>query len=254
MRKNQKLIVGNWKMNPTSLKEAEKIFTGVVKNLKNKITNEVVICPPYVFIEKLSKIKTIKIKLGAQDAFYQEKGAYTGEVSFEMLDMLKVKYVIVGHSERRSPLFGIGESNQDINKKIKSLISVGITPILCVGEKERDQNHQYLNIIQSQILECLAGLSKNNLADIVIAYEPVWAIGIEAKREANPEEFREVSIFIKKVLNDKFKTASVKILYGGSVHIDNAEQFLTEGNADGFLIGRDSLDPKKFVTIINICE
>lgn len=250
MQNNKKLVVGNWKMNPASVKDAEKLFTSIAKNLKNIKKTEVVIAPPYVFIEKLSKIKTSKVKLGAQNAFYEKSGAYTGEVSFEMLENMKVKYVIVGHSERRA----MGETNTEINKKIKSVLSAGMTPVLCIGEKVRDETHEYLNVISNQILECLAGLSKNNISDVVIAYEPVWAIGKNALREATAEEFREVGVFIKKVLSDKFKNSNVKILYGGSVHPQNSLEFLAEGQADGFLVGRDSLDPKKFVEIINITE
>lgn len=250
MLNNKKLVIGNWKMNPASVKDAEKLFTSIAKNLKNIKKTEVVIAPPYVFIEKLSKIKTSKVKLGAQNAFWEKPGAFTGEVSFEMLENIKVKYVIVGHSERRA----LGETNTEINKKIKSVLSAGMTPVLCVGESVRDENHEYLSVIQNQILECLAGLTKNNIRDVVIAYEPVWAIGKGAVREATPAEFLEVCIFIKKVLSDKFKNSNVTMLYGGSVHPENSKEFLMEGKADGFLVGRGSLDAKKFVEIINITE
>ena len=250
MPNNKKLVIGNWKMNPVSLKDAEKLFTSIAKNLKNIKKTEVVIAPPYVFIEKLSKIKTGKVKLGAQNVFWEKSGAFTGEISFEMLENMKVKYVILGHSERRA----MGETNTEINKKIKSVFSAGMTPVLCVGEKDRDENHEYLNVISNQITECLFGLSKNNITDVVIAYEPVWAIGKGAVREATPAEFLEVSIFIKKVLSDKFKNSNVTMLYGGSVHPENSEEFLIEGNADGFLVGRDSLDPKNFLEIIKITE
>lgn len=250
MLNNKKLVVGNWKMNPASFKDAEKLFSNIAKNLKNIKKTEVVIAPPYVFIEKLSKIKTGKVKLGAQNAFYEKSGAFTGEVSFKMLENMKVKYAILGHSERRE----LGETNTEINKKIKSVLSAGMTPVLCVGEKDRDENHEYLNVISNQITECLFGLSKNNITDVVIAYEPVWAIGKGAVREATGSEFLEVSIYIKKVLSDKFKNSNVTMLYGGSVHPENSKEFLMEGKADGFLVGRDSLDPKKFLEIINITE
>lgn len=250
MQNNKKLVIGNWKMNPETSKEAEKIFTNISKGLKNTKKTSVVMCPPYVFIERLSKIKSSKVSLGAQNAFYEKSGAYTGEVAFSMLENLKVKYVILGHSEMRAR----GETNLEINKKIRSVLSAGMAPVLCVGEIERDANHEYLNLIQNQITECLSGLSKNNISCLIIAYEPVWAIGKGAVREATGEEFREVSIFIKKVLSDKFKNSNVRILYGGSVHPQNSLEFLTEGNADGFLVGRDSLDPKKFLEIINITE
>ncbi len=247
---SKKIVVGNWKMNPLTLKEAEKLLTQIVKQDIFSSKVEVVVCPPVLYFNNLKKI-TKKISLGAQDAFYEEKGAYTGEVSVEMLANMGVKYVILGHSERRAA----GETNQTINKKIKATLSSGLTPILCVGEKERDENHEYLNLIKIQVEECLSGISKNSVSKIIIAYEPVWAIGKGAAREATSEEYREMSVFIRKILSDKFGAKmleGMRTIYGGSVHPENAESFLKEGGADGFLVGRDSLDPKKFGEIINI--
>jgi triosephosphate isomerase len=159
----------------------------------------------------------------------------------------------LGHSERRT----LGESNFDINRKIKSALSFKITPILCVGESVRDENHEYLNFIKTQVEECLLGITKISLSKIVIAYEPVWAIGKDAARVATPGEFLEISIFIKKILIDKFgklATQDLRIIYGGSVHPENAASFLIEGKAQGFLPGRDSLNAKKFLEIIKITE
>lgn len=245
----KKIIIGNWKMNPSTKKEADSIFKLILKNLNLKTKTEVVICPPFLYLENLRKLSK-KVSLGGQDAFWEEKGAYTGEVSTEMLYNIGAKYVILGHSERRA----LGESNEDVNKKIKQSISVGLIPILCVGESVRDENHEYLNFVKTQVEECLAGVSRNLVSKVIIAYEPVWAIGKNATREATPEEFREMSIFIKKILSDKFGAKMIeetRIIYGGSVHPENALGFLQEG-ADGFLAGRDSLDPKKFVEIISI--
>lgn len=241
-------------MNPLSSKEAEKIFSGIVKNLKVKKT-EVVICPPFLYLEKLGKISK-KVSLGAQNAFTEDGGAYTGEVSVKMLANMGVKYVILGHSERRSPPAGGGESNQDVNKKIKASLSVGLIPVVCIGEKERDENHEYLNFVREQVEQGFTGISKNLISNIIIAYEPVWAIGKNAKREASPAEFREMSIFIRKILSDKFGAKNIekiRIIYGGSAHPENVAGFLAEG-ADGFLPGRDSLDPKKFLSIVNTTE
>ncbi len=246
----RKIVIGNWKMNPLTLKEAEKVFSGIVKNLKVKKT-EVVICPPFLCLEKLGKISK-KVSLGAQNAFTEDSGAYTGEVSVKMLANIGVKYVILGHSERRV----MGENNEVINKKVKASLSAGLIPIVCIGEKERDENHEYLNFVREQIEQGFTGISKNLISNIIIAYEPVWAIGKNAKREASPAEFREMSIFIRKILSDKFGAKSIektRIIYGGSAHPENVTGFLVEG-ADGFLAGRDSLDPKKFLEIINITE
>jgi len=254
---SKKIIIGNWKMNPSSLKQAEDLFKATLKTISYKSKVSVVICPPYIYLESFShllKAKSYKLKasLGAQNVSWQEKGAFTGEISMEMLKDIGVKYVIVGHSERRA----MGENNLDINKKIKMALSFGIIPVLCVGELERDENHEYLSFVKEQIQICLSGIIKNSISKIIIAYEPVWAIGKVAKRQASPEEFREMRIFIKKVLSDKFgaKTVEkVKIIYGGSVHKENVIEFLKE-NADGFLVGRDSLDAKKFSEIIKIAE
>ena len=266
---SKKIIIGNWKMNPSSLRQAEDLFKSTLKAIPNKLKATVVICPPFVYLEPLlnllkAKSKKQKAVLGAQNVSWQENGAHTGEISMEMLKDIGVKYVIVGHSERRamparphdSSGAGGGESNLDINKKIKMALSFGITPVLCVGELERDENHEYLSFVKKQIEECLAGVIKSSISKIIIAYEPVWAVGKGSIREASPKEFHEMRIFIKKVLSDKFgakMVEKVKILYGGSLHIDDISEFLKE-DAGGFLVGRYSLDAKKFSEIIKKCE
>lgn len=253
---NRKIVIGNFKMNPVSLKETENIVSGINKSISNIKKTDIVLCPPVLFLSNLKNKKlkiSKKISLGAQNIFFGDTGAFTGEVSAKMLANLGINYSILGHSERRE----MGESNDLINKKVKSALSSRITPILCVGEKDRDVDHEYLNFIKAQVEECLLGISKNSLAKIVIAYEPVWAIGSNATREATPEEFREIRIFIKKILSDKFGAKAVealRIIYGGSVHPENTLSFLKEGHSDGFLVGRDSLNPKKFLNIINITE
>ena len=253
MQKNKKkIIVGNWKMNPATSKEAEKLFTNIVKLLPSLKKTEVVVCAPYIYLEKLKKISK-KISLGAQNANAFDAGALTGEVSAEMLENIGVKYVILGHSERRA----MGEENSDITKKVKSALSSGLVPIICIGERGRDESHEYLNFVKTQIEECSDEISKNMIGEIVIAYEPVWAVGKGAQREATAEEFREMSVFIKKILSDKFGVKMVegmRIIYGGSVHPQNVLEFLGDGGADGMLVGRDSLDSHKFAEIVKITE
>ncbi len=248
----KKIIIGNWKMNPGSSKEAEKLLAAVSKNIPKLKNTEIVVCPPFVYLEKLKKISK-KVSLGAQDAFYGDTGAFTGEVSAEMLAMLGVKYVIVGHSERRS----IGEGNELINKKIKGVLSAGLTPVLCVGETMRDENHEYFNFVKNQLGECLNGVSKDLVGKVIIAYEPVWAISTTANRkDATPHDSLEMVIFIKKVLADKFGkyTTRTRVIYGGSVNERDAGEFISKGGVDGLLPGKASLDPKKFSEIISICE
>ena len=254
---NKKIIVGNWKMNPPTSKEAEKLFSDVVKGIsaikKTVKKTEVVICPPFIYLEKLKKIRTTKINLGAQNAFEGEVGAFTGEVSPYMLSSIGVKYVILGHSERRA----FGESNSDINKKIKSSLGAGLNPILCVGENTRDESHGYFNLVKTQIEECLAGVSRNSILKIIIAYEPVWALSSTVNRkDATAFDSREMTLFIRKILSDKFgkDAAIMSIIYGGSANEKDAEDFLKNGGVDGLLPGRASLNAKKFIEIVKICE
>lgn len=247
----KKIIIANWKMNPSSLKEALKNTKEIIKNLKTLKKTNLVICPPFVYFSEIKKLAR-KFKLGAQNVFYENNGPYTGEIGVDILKEFKVEYVILGHSERRE----LGETNLDINKKIKNL-PFYITPILCIGEKERDENHEYLALIEKQIIEALENINKRVLENLIIAYEPVWAIGKNAVREAKAEEFQEIKIFIKKILTLKFgakNIANIKIIYGGSVDENNIFSFLREGEADGFLVGRVSLDSKKFSKLINNVE
>ena len=248
----KKIIIGNWKMNPRTLKEAEKLFSAVAKSISALKKTEVVICPPTLYIEKLNKISK-KIMLGAQDAFYGDVGAFTGEVSGEMLYNVGARYVILGHSERRE----LGENNNDINKKIKASLAAGLRPILCVGESVRDPDHGYFNFVKTQLEECLAGVNQKLFSKIIIAYEPVWAISSTPNRkDATPADSEEMVIFIRKILSLKFgkEAATVKIIYGGSVNEKDAKDFLQNGGVDGLLAGRASLDAKKFMEIIKICE
>lgn len=249
VKKTQKwLVVGNWKMNPVSSKIASATFSSI-KKVANKTRNtETVICPPFIYLEKL-KTSGHRIVLGSQDLFPEAEGSFTGNVSYLQLKNLGVIYSIVGHSEKRAE----GETNEDVNKKVKASLRGMITPIICVGESTRDEKGEFLGSIKEQLLSSLSGLPKTSIKDIVIAYEPLWAIGASAKREPLVKEIFEVSIFIKKVLSDIYDTKSVpptKILYGGSVDEKNIESILKNGGVDGVLVGRASLDPKKFTEII----
>jgi triosephosphate isomerase len=249
---SKKIIIGNWKMNPLTLKEAEKLFNDVAKNVSSVKKTEIVICPPFLYLNKLKKISR-KISLGGQDAFWGEVGAFTGEISAEMLYNIGSRYVILGHSERRA----MGESNSDVNKKIKFSLAAGLRPVLCVGESARDENHGYFNLVKMQLEECLAGISKNSISKVIIAYEPIWAISsTPGRQDARPDDSREMAIFIRKILSDKFgsEATQMRIIYGGSVNEKDAEDFLKNGGVDGLLSGRASLDAKKFAEIINIAE
>ncbi len=244
-----KLIIANWKMNPASQKEAEKLLLSISKKSKTLKKIDIVVCPPFPFLFLFKKNKITKISLGAQNTHNELEGSFTGEISPKMLLDFGVKSVIVGHGERRS----LGEDDIFINHKIITLIKNKISPILCIGEKTRDGDGNYLSFIEDQIKKDLNGFPKAQLQNIIIAYEPLWAIGKNAIREATPEEFVEIKIFIKKVISDLYDLKSaqnVRIIYGGSINAGNAKSFLEVG-ADGLLVGRDSINSNKFEALLD---
>jgi triosephosphate isomerase len=238
------IVIANWKMNPHDMKEAKKLFTGI-KKVSAKIPSNVqaVICPPLIYLADLAKSYCgNKIKFGAQNASIHSNkiSESTGEISAEMLKDVGVKYILIGHSERRE----LGETNEIISKKIEQVLGARLTPVLCVGEKERDYTGDYLRFIEEQLYESLAEVPKSKIKNILIAYEPVWAIG-QGHNAMSGHELHQMTIFIKKVLSkiyDKKTAMSVKILYGGSVDEENAKQILEEGEVNGLLVGRASLD------------
>lgn len=255
MKQGKKLIVGNWKMNPSSTQEAKQIFNAIRKVGSALRNVQTVICPPFLYIESLKKLLTgHRVVLGAQDMFWDDPpaggGAYTGEISPKMLAGSGIGYVILGHSERRA----LGETNEVVNKKVKACFKYNITPILCVGELNRDSERNYLNFIREELEESLAGIPKTALAKVVLAYEPIWAVGKDAKREATPEECLEMILFIKKELSDLFGVQAVEglqTLYGGSVDTKKeVEGFLKQGGVDGLLVGRASLNPNVFEVVL----
>lgn len=240
----KKLIIGNWKMNPKSAREAMLIGRAVKKGAARYKKVETAICPPYPF---LALIKGVT--LGSQDVSHESAGARTGQVSAPMLKSIGVKYIIVGHSERRA----MGETYDTVNKKIKELIKSKITPVLCVGEKERDPHSRYLHVVKDELAAALRGIPKNKISGIVVAYEPIWAVGAKAKGVLDAEEALHMNIFIRKVVADIAGAESAKklrVLYGGSVEARNSLGFLTVGKMDGLLVGRESLDPKTFLEIV----
>ncbi len=250
MKSDKKLIVANWKANPDTLKLA-KSYLNETKKFAKKFKNvEVVVCPPVIFLESL-KASSKPAILGSQDFFPEPNGAHTGSTGYSALLETKIKYAIIGHSERRA----MGEDNIFINKKVKTALAVGVRPILCIGEAKRDPNLEYLGLLKLQLTEGFKDVPKSRVKDVIVAYEPVWAIGENAKRDAKPSEVEEIVILIKRIVGDIYKTSSVppvKIIYGGSVSTNNAEDILKTSGVDGFLVGRASLTPKLFGEIIKI--
>ncbi len=226
---SKKLIVANWKLNPTTLKDAQKLAAEISVRAKNKV----VLCPPTIYLSRIDYPN-----LGAQDCFWQDKGAFTAETSPLQLNDLGIKYCIVGHSEKR----GTGESDEQINAKLRTLISHKIIPILCVGygTTVEDDELEVTDILKSQLDIDLAGVDTES---VVVAYEPVWAIG--TGKNASPEHAESIAIFIKTKYQIK------KVLYGGSVNAANAAEFLKQHNVDGLLVGGASLVPLYFNQIIN---
>ena len=250
MAKIKKLIVGNWKMYPERLEEAKKIVADVKRAMPKVRKTNVVLCPPFIYIPIFSGIKKGALHLGAQTTNAKPAGSLTGGVSVSQIEQFNVDYVIVGHSERRK----MGESDKEVNEKLKSVIDYGMTAILCVGEEGRDHNGDYLEIIRNQISNCLNGIEKKFLGQVVVAYEPVWAIG--GKEAMTPRDIHEMTIYIKKVLRDIFGDPSslVLVLYGGAVDKFNAESIVRDGDVSGLLIGRQSLASKDFVEIIKLVD
>ena len=254
----RKLIVANWKMNPQSPKEAGRIFGGI-KQVAGKLKKvETVICPPFVYLPMFGGSTSKHLQIGAQDLFWENppegKGSYTGEISAKMLMGLGVKYVIVGHSERRIHL---GETNEIVNRKIKTALKAGLRVIFCVGEKERNPNEDYLRFVKEEVIAGLKGIQRKFLGKLIVAYEPIWAIGKKGSAADAPEDILQMVLYIRRILllvTDKDSARVMPILYGGSVVPKNAESFLRNAGIQGLLIGHESLIPKDFNEILRIAE
>lgn len=251
----KKLIIANWKMNPAKGSEAKKTFSAINKVVATLKNVETVICPPLVYLESLGEVvKSRSCVLGAQDAFWEHAGAFTGQVSPDMIFNARARYIIVGHSERRE----LGETDDIINKKLKSILQFPLIPILCVGEKKRDDASEYVKMVKAQIKKALEGISAHDIERVVIAYEPVWAIGTRAKRACSPAECREMVHVIRQVLADLLgdteKAKRAQVIYGGSVDEKNIQEFLMDGGVVGALVGRASLDAKTFIKMLKITE
>ena len=237
------LIIANWKCNPTTLKEAKQLFDSMKNRVRNIKEVEVIICPPFIYLSELfdflGRGKKSQIKLGAQNIFWEEKGAFTGETSPSMLKDLGCRYVIIGHSERRRYF---AETDEMINKKIKAALEIKLKPIFCFGEtgKERKTGKTF-RVLKLQIKNGLKGISKDNLKKLILAYEPIWAIG--TGKSCGILEARAVNLFIKKISN-------LPVLYGGSVNSKNAAGYIREAQFQGLLVGGASLNPKEFIEII----
>lgn len=240
------LLVGNWKMAPEKLAQALELAkkTALFARTYKKMV-KVVVCPSFIHLAPVLKLAHVPLSVGAQSVSIETEIPNTGLVSVAQLKGVGVDYCIVGHSESRER----GETNEIVQGQVVRLLEKKITPIVCIGERERDAQGWYLSVVKDQLDLLLSSVSKAAFKNIVIAYEPIWAIGKDAKREATPAECREMVIYIRKLIRDvhgeKF-AAGITILYGGSVSEHNAKQFVVEGTVQGLLVGRVSLDAKRF--------
>jgi triosephosphate isomerase len=241
------LVVANWKMNPKTANEAKKIFAGAAAGSKKIKRAQIIICPPPAFLGLFAG-KAKKVKLGAQNCHWEEKGAFTGEASLPQIKDIGCRFVLIGHSERRK-LFG--ETDEMINKKVLAALNFGLAPVLCLGETaEEKEEGRTFQVLKDQLEKGLNGAAKKMADKIILAYEPVWAIGTGKVCETCQAE--EVNIFLKKIINEKYGRTvanSMPILYGGSVKSDNALSFIKEAKMSGVLVGGASLDPKEFIKI-----
>lgn len=250
---NEKLIIANWKMK-LSLKETRELALSFKEKYSDQLPSGIAICPNFLSLPELSKIfKGTKIKLGSQDTFWEQQGAYTGEVSPKMLKEVGCKYVLIGHSERRKFLM---ENYEMIHMKIKAVFDVeGLVPIVCVGENwdERKTDRRDF-VLFDQLQQALSGLNLIGGQRIIVAYEPIWAIGSGTAIE--PTEAEYAHKIIKLTLNDMFGTKVVRenfrIIYGGSINSSNADEFVDLSNIDGVLVGGASLEADEFFKVINI--
>ena len=254
-------VVGNWKMNPGSLSEARRVLSEVKKGLaRTKISFsrvKIILCPPFPYLFALPP--KAPLALGAQDVFWinpgSARGAYTGEVSLEMLKNMGADYVIVGHSERRGYL---SEDNAVVNKKLSIVLKSGLNAIFCVGEREEGKDQHSLNYVKEELARGLEGIGREYMKNLIVAYEPVWALSTSVKGHvASPEHAFKMAIFIRRTLLPivgETMAKNIPILYGGSVSSKTVKDFLPDGWMQGVLVGSKSLDAKDFVRICEIAN
>jgi len=241
----KKLIIGNWKMNPKTPRDARRLADAVGRGVKNIKNIQVVLTPPFIYLPFITNHSSLK--LAAQDVYWQKSGAYTGEISIHQLKAFGVTYVIVGHSERRA----MGETDEIVHKKLEAVLGAGTKAVLCIGEPERKKDEAFPAIVRKELHSAISKIKKPLLKNLIIAYEPIWAVGTGNADDS--KAIYEMAILIKrdlqKMLGSKIAD-KIPVLYGGSVKASNAKIFLKDAGVDGLLVGGASLDAKQFVKII----
>lgn len=253
----QPLVIANWKMNPTSLKEVEHLLNSLKPEIEKNQATETVTCPPFVYLKDLSASSPDKFIFGAQNCFWEEKGAFTGEISPLMLKELGCQYIIVGHSERRKYF---QETDEIVSRKLKAVLKARLKPVLCIGEEARDSfdsSGKPLNemslVVGQQLEKDLSGISSIRIGEVVIAYEPIWAIG--TGMPCQPDDAMKAALFIKKILTKLYSRSiaeKTRIIYGGSVTSQNAADYVKGARMDGLLVGGASLNASEFARIISV--
>lgn len=244
----QPLLILNWKMNPETLKEAKVLKTETQKQAK-KIKGNVVLVPPAIFLSELAK-GAEGIAYAAQNIHEEVGGSHTGDISTKQAKSVGARYALIGHAERRA----LDDTDERVQKKVAAAITAGLQAIICIGEKVRDENGTYLDVVRSQLREAVASVTKQKLKQVIIAYEPVWAIGKE--KPMSTHEMHEMSIFIRKVLSELYgkQGMSVPVLYGGSIEADSAVHMMREGDVQGLLVGRASVDVEKLRALLKALQ
>lgn len=250
----RKIVAGNWKMN-LGYEEGISLFSEVANMVKDEVigNQQIVVCSPFIHLHHLASLAKPgkQVAIGAQNAHQKESGAYTGEVSVKQLKSIGVEYVILGHSERRAYF---NETNELLAEKIDAVLKQDLKPIFCIGEtKEEREGEKHFDVIKEQLEQSLFHLQAEDFNNVVLAYEPVWAIGTGLT--ASPEQAQEVHAFIRKAIADKYSedvSNSVSILYGGSCNPKNAPELFSQGDIDGGLIGGASLKSRDFIDIIKV--
>ncbi len=248
----KKLLIANWKMNPRTLREARELAVRVSAGVRGVKGIEVVLCPSFVHMPIVAEAMGAGngITLGAQDISGEsgKSGALTGEISANQLRSLGVRFVLIGHSERRA----LGETNEVVHRKLKIALENGLRCVLCVGEREREKEVAFPPLVREELHTALSKIKRSFLGKVVVAYEPVWAISSRHRGADTPGNVCEMSILIRRELCrivGKKTAFRIPIIYGGSVDAGNAASFAQEGNIDGLLVGCASLDAKKFIEI-----
>lgn len=250
---NKKYLIANWKANPDTVVQAQSLALGITRYVhtnRKKISAEVIIAPPVIFLEGITNVlKRSKVSLAVQDFFNQDRGAFTAQVTASMLHSLKTKYVILGHSEVREEN---GDDNKEVNQKIKLALKYDLRPIVCMGEQSKNQTKK---VLETQFKECLSGVTAKEIKKLILCYEPIWAIskGRKGHKAASPQVVQSAHVVLRKLLVQKYgaKIAQdIPIIYGGSIKPNNAKKVFQQLDVDGGLVGSASLSVAKFARII----